>query len=149
MHLPHLRPFVDHPLVFVTCCTLSRRDVLACEDARVILRDLWQESASRNGWYVGRYMIMMDHVHFFACPTKDAISLARWMATWKSLAARRLSRMTLNGKLWQEGYFDRFLRTADSYSEKWEYVRMNPVRKGLVADPDDWPYQGVINDLRF
>ncbi len=32
---------------------------------------------------------------------------------------------------------------------KWEYVRNNPFRKGLVANADDWPYQGVLNDLEW
>ncbi|MFB3881745.1 MAG: hypothetical protein ACE149_10800 [Armatimonadota bacterium] len=36
------------------------------------------------------------------------------------------------------------LRSGESYGQKWEYVRMNPVRAGLVANPDDWPYQGEI-----
>ena len=30
---------------------------------------------------------------------------------------------------------------------KWLYVRNNPVRHGLVKDPDDWPFQSVMNDL--
>lgn len=39
------------------------------------------------------------------------------------------------------------MRSAESYDAKWEYVRANPVRAGLVADPDDWPYQGEISIL--
>jgi hypothetical protein len=42
---------------------------------------------------------------------------------------------------WQEGCFDRLLRSDESLSEKWEYLRQNPVRAGLVNDPEDWPYQ--------
>jgi hypothetical protein len=43
--------------------------------------------------------------------------------------------------------FHHRLRQNESYSEKWDYVRMNPVRAGLVADPDRWPYQGALNEL--
>jgi hypothetical protein len=42
---------------------------------------------------------------------------------------------------WQEGCFDRLLRSDESLSDKWEYLRQNPVRAGLVANPEDWPYQ--------
>jgi hypothetical protein len=38
--------------------------------------------------------------------------------------------------------FDHVLRNDESYSQKWEYVRKNPVRAGLVQRTDDWPYQG-------
>lgn len=33
--------------------------------------------------------------------------------------------------------------------EKWEYVRLNPVREGLVNTPDEWPHQGELNVLRL
>jgi hypothetical protein len=45
---------------------------------------------------------------------------------------------------WQEGFFDHLLRTNESYSQKWNYVRENPVRDGLVKSAADWPYQGEI-----
>jgi len=44
--------------------------------------------------------------------------------------------------LWQPGFFDHILRNDESYTQKWEYVRENPVRAGLVSLADDWPYQG-------
>jgi len=40
--------------------------------------------------------------------------------------------------------FDHVLRSDESYGEKWDYVRHNPVRAGLVRECDDWPYQGEI-----
>ena len=49
--------------------------------------------------------------------------------------------------LFQRDCWDRQLRTGESYAQKWEYVRNNPVRKGLVAHADEWPYQGQMNVL--
>ena len=49
--------------------------------------------------------------------------------------------------LWQRDCWDRQLRIGASYSEKWEYVRRNPVRADLVENPDDWPWQGEMNSL--
>ena len=37
-----------------------------------------------------------------------------------------------------------WVRMGESYAEKWEYVRQNPVRAGLVRDPDEWPWQGEV-----
>jgi len=45
---------------------------------------------------------------------------------------------------WQEGFFDHLIRHDESHSEKWEYVRQNPVRAGLVKQPQDWRWQGEI-----
>jgi hypothetical protein len=46
--------------------------------------------------------------------------------------------------LWRPGFFDHVLRNGESYAQKWNYVRDNPVRAGLVARNEDWPYQGEI-----
>jgi putative transposase len=51
--------------------------------------------------------------------------------------------------VWQSDTFDHILRSGESYSEKWNYVRMNPVRAGLAAAPEDWPWQGEITPLAF
>ena len=76
--------------------------------------------------------------------------MKKWVQMWKSLSTRQW--MALQGTsapLWQEDYFDRYLRSAENYSEKWVYVEANPVRKGLVARTEDWPYRGRIHELRF
>jgi REP-associated tyrosine transposase len=39
------------------------------------------------------------------------------------------------------------LRAGESYSEKWNYVRDNPVRAGLVSNADEWKYAGEIEKL--
>jgi hypothetical protein len=45
--------------------------------------------------------------------------------------------------------WDTQLRRHESYDSKWEYVINNPVRAGLVKEPDDWPFQGALNVLRW
>jgi hypothetical protein len=45
---------------------------------------------------------------------------------------------------WQKDFFDHVLRSDESYSEKWQYMRQNPVRAGLVEKPEDWEFQGEI-----
>ena len=38
------------------------------------------------------------------------------------------------------GVFDHLFVSAESRAGKWEYVRENPVRAGLVARAEDWPF---------
>ena len=52
-------------------------------------------------------------------------------------------------RVWQAGFFDHLLRSGESCGEKWNYVRMNPVRKGFAAQPEDWPYAGRIDVLKW
>ena len=47
--------------------------------------------------------------------------------------------------LWQPEFFDHLLRSRESRSEKWAYVRENPVRAGLVARAENWPFAGAVD----
>jgi len=57
--------------------------------------------------------------------------------------------LNFSGNIWQEEFFDHVLRSSESYSQKWDYVRENPVRGGLVVSSDQWPWQGEIESLRL
>jgi len=136
---------VEHPdrptIVFVTVCTNLRQPVLSNERVHALLRDVW---SSAGAWVVGRYVIMPDHVHLFAGVGSRELPLTNWVSFWKRAFTRR------HGvALWQENYWDTTLRNASHAGERWEYIRQNPVRAGLVANADDWPWQGELNELRW
>lgn len=146
--LPHLQPFAKQPIVFLTVVTRERKRCLAAKTPFETLSDIWSRSAQIDGWYVGDYLLMPDHVHLFARAAPDPKPLARWVGGWKSLSARRL-KGKFEPPLWQRDYFDRILRSADDYSEKWDYVANNPVRKGLCVNRTDWPWRGRLYDLQW
>jgi|ERR1044071_5386566 putative transposase len=100
--------------------------------------------AQEHAVAVGRYVIMPDHVHLFAAFPTDGIILAGWMKSLRSVIGKTLLNLGVNKPHWQEGFFDHLLRNYESYAQKWDYVRMNPVRAQLCETPYDWPYQGEI-----
>ena len=76
--------------------------------------------------------------------------MADWVQMWKSVSSRRIAAaLGIDPPIWQTDYFDRFLRSSESYSEKWQYVEQNAVRAGLVETMEAWPYRGTIHDLMF
>jgi hypothetical protein len=50
---------------------------------------------------------------------------------------------TESGLVWQPRFFDRAVRTVKEYYEKVEYIRLNPVRAGLVKRAEDRPWSSV------
>ncbi|MBM4028637.1 MAG: hypothetical protein FJ280_25060 [Planctomycetes bacterium] len=147
-HLAHVSSFVAQPIVFVTCTTAHRAPLLAHEGVHTVLRSIWEESLDRNGWAVGDYVLMPDHVHLFARPLHDGIPLKRWIALWKSLSSRRIAGILhCRPPVWQQDYFDRYLRSGENYADKWAYIEANPVRAGLAVRAADWAYRGQITPL--
>jgi REP element-mobilizing transposase RayT len=98
--------------------------------------------------WVGRYVLMPDHIHIFIA-TENLRNLSRWVGSLKKYFAAHWRRAGSEGPFWQKGFFDHLLRSEESYQEKWEYVRRNPVRAGLVTHPDEWPFCGEIERLRW
>ena len=129
-------------IVFLTVCTAQRQPWLTNPIAKKILLQSW---ADADAWLIGHYLLMPDHLHCFCAPQKLEITLDRWITYWKS-------RFTANSPdpswKWQAHKWDTRLRKSENYQEKWNYVRQNPVRKALIAHPDDWPHQGTLNELR-
>lgn len=91
---------------------------------------------------MGRYVLMPDHIHLFVRGGPDFV-LSEWIKGLKRTIATTLE---ASGQkvVWQPGFFDHILRNDESYAQKWEYVRQNPMRAGLVRSTDEWPYQGEI-----
>ena len=102
-----------------------------------------------TGWQVGRYMIMPDHIHLMVVPEGvEHPSLRQWVAYWKSLSARDWPDRMI-GKVWQRDFWDTQLRRGEIFSEKWNYIALNPVRARLVKNAADWPFQGELNELSW
>jgi REP element-mobilizing transposase RayT len=70
------------------------------------------------------------------------------MQAWKQWTSKGMAReLNLSRTIWQEEFFDHVLRSSESYSQKWDYVRENPVRARLVKRSNEWPWQGEIESL--
>ena len=77
------------------------------------------------------------------------MTLSRSVQALRSVLGKELLRLGIQKPHWQEGFFDHLLRSGESYAEKWDYVRMNPVRAGLCRDAGEWPYHGEIVAIRY
>lgn len=137
------RLFATGPLYFVTFCTHERQQFLAKDKVHTAFV-LFAKRAERNfNIAVGRYVIMPDHVHLFV-RGDHRFRLGPWMGALKQALAKAATLSRAKGQIWEEGFFDHVLRSDESYSQKWNYVRQNPVRASLVKSAADWPYQGEI-----
>src|SRR5262245_44038919 len=96
--------------------------------------------------YVGRYVIMPDHIHVFAGFAAASMSLSSWVKSLKNTISKILINASFLGPHWQRGFFDHVIRSEESYEQKWLYVRDNPVRAGLVRTAEDWPFAGQITN---
>jgi len=93
-------------------------------------------------------VVMPDHVHLLLLPLRDEkswpYSLPTILKLLKGTSARGVNKLSgSSGPVWQEESFDHVLRSQGSFGEKLEYLRQNPVRRGLVKKPEDYKWLWV------
>ena len=93
------------------------------------------------------YCLMPNHVHLIAVPkTKDGLNLAIGEAHRRY--TRRINfRENWRGHLWQ-GRFSSFIMNEEYLLACSRYVELNPVRAGLVKEPEAWPWSSASSHIR-
>ena len=144
--LPHLQR--DDKPHFVTFCTRLRW-TLPERVRQIVLECCLHDNGITFDLHVA--VVMPDHVHLVFTPLidgrrKEIYSLSEIMDAIKGASAHLINRkLGREGKVWQTESFDRVLRSSEKLDEKIEYIRNNPVRKGLVATPEQYPWTWVAD----
>ncbi len=149
--IPNWLSWEKRTIYFITLCIEARKPVLANVQAWTICRAVFDKL---DRWKILSAIAMPDHLHILTAPVNRDASISdfsKWFKRWFN-EAYRISNCrpsvpdgTAMAWQWLEGCFDRLLRSDESLSEKWEYLRQNPVRAGLVEHSEDWPYQFQFN----
>ena len=91
-------------------------------------------------------VVMPDHVHMIfrviggerqdACP-----ALSKVLHSIKSFSSNQVNTILgRSGPFWLDESFDHIIRHSQEWEEKYEYVRQNAVKRGLVENPEDYPF---------
>ena len=141
--LPHDVPnwVPDEADYFITICCRSRgaNELAKSGVARSLLESIDYRHSNRD-WYMHLALLMPDHVHFLVSFPGQAKNLQTVISKWKEWTAKSLKLK------WQRDFFEHRLRRDESFEEKSDYIRANPVRAGLIAKPEDWPYIFIPKD---
>jgi len=123
---------------FVTlCCQPRGRNALGWKVVHESILAALQTYEAQGMIKLKLLVTMPDHLHLIA-QINARIGLRKPIGQMKRHLALRHS------IVWQRGFFDHRIRSDKLFRETADYVRMNPVRAGLVKKPDDWPYRWPI-----
>jgi putative DNA methylase len=88
------------------------------------------------------WVVMPNHVHLLVEIWQKPMT--ELLQNWKGYAARRINRLVgRHGKLWQDEYWDRYIRDEAHYRKVVHYIESNPVKAGLVKSPEQWPFSSA------
>ena len=90
-------------------------------------------------------VVMPDHVHLIFMPLEaenhETYTFEEIVGAIKGASSHSVNKaLKRSGPVWQDESFDHVIRFGESLERKIRYVRENPVRKGLVAKPEDYKW---------
>ncbi|HKN60732.1 MAG TPA: transposase [Candidatus Acidoferrales bacterium] len=133
--------YVGHRWYFVTFCCANRHAIFAnAPEAEWFTGELRGQSESHR-FAIHAYCVMPDHVHLLAFGLDSASDLLLFLKSLKQSTGYEFKRR-FRRDLWQKKFYDHILRSHDTPERVAAYIWMNPVRKGICADPREYPYSG-------
>ena len=126
---------------FITSVTAQRRTLFRSTAAADLFLDVFLHYRAQGKYQLHDLVIMPDHFHALITPAME-ISLERTVQFIKGGFSFRLkSRFPV----WQASFTNHRIRDAEDFERHREYIRMNPVRAGLVRKPEEYPYSSATN----
>jgi putative transposase len=120
---------------FVTFSCYRRLPYLGSAVSRNLFEQSLEVMRVRYEFRVIGYVLMPEHIHMLVSePGKALLS--------KAIQALKLSVSVQSRErpFWQARYYDFNVRSEEKPEEKLSYMHRNPVERGLVRRPEDWPW---------
>jgi len=136
--LPHYAPLWVDPskeTYFVTInCEPRGANQLAKPEVAAFIWETVRYRRDRGLWNYHVILLMPDHLHALLNFPPSDTPFRSLISKWKEWLAKQL------GIRWQDDFFEHRLRSDESLNQKVTYILENPIRKGLVTKPEDWPF---------
>ncbi|MGH6630279.1 MAG: REP-associated tyrosine transposase [Burkholderiales bacterium] len=102
-----------------------------------------EQTRRRFGLRIYGFVVMPEHLHLLLSePDRDRLATA--IQSLKLAVAKSVPGLGAEAQeptqFWQKRYYDRNVRDHDEFVEKLRYIHRNPVKRGLVQRPEEWPW---------
>jgi putative transposase len=109
----------------------------------------FRETRRHHPFAIDAMVVLPDHLHtIWTLPEGDADFATRWrliksafsrsMATGERISDSRAAKGERG--IWQRRYWEHTIRDEKDFARHMDYIHINPVKHGLVAQVGDWPY---------
>ncbi|MFO1201708.1 MAG: transposase [Tabrizicola sp.] len=122
-----------------------------------LLREAYRLTAAEHPIDCKAMVVLPDHIHaVWKLPAGDADFSRRWqkikarftMATGLRGVQSRSMLSKREAGLWQRRFWEHMIRDPDEEGRAIAHCLSDPVRHGLVAKAEDWPFSTIHRDLQ-
>jgi putative transposase len=144
--IPH-RGTTSESTYFVTTNVEPRRDLFQVEKIARLFIEVLLGYREQKKYLLHEFVLMPDHFHLILTPT--AITLERAMQLVKGGFSFQLNKnLEAKRDIWQPSFVDRRVRDSLEYAKFKDYVRQNPVKRGLARMAEEYSYSSAHPSFR-
>jgi REP element-mobilizing transposase RayT len=90
------------------------------------------------------WVVMPNHVHVLVWPMADHV-LDKIVQSWKRFTSTHVKPVLelAAGRFWQPETYDHWVRDDEERARIARYIRLNPVKAGLCAQPEEWRWSSA------
>jgi putative transposase len=122
-------------LHFITISCYRHSHILRTPSACNTLQKILEETRQKYELQIHGYVFMSNYIHL---PLADPENTK--LATAIQVIKQRFSRTRTEEFVWEPRYHDFNVFTESKRIEKLRYMHRNPIKAGLVDQPQDWPW---------
>ena len=119
-----------------------RGDVFEDDTDRRKYLEVFSEYKQKHGLEVWGYCLMSNHVHWVVVPKLETALGRTFRDAHTAYTVHFNRRQKLSGHLWQGRFFSCVLDASHIWAAV-RYVERNPVRAGLAAKAEDYPWSSA------
>ncbi|WP_284163401.1 transposase [Frigidibacter sp. SD6-1] len=140
---------------FFTLC-LQERGGTTLTDNIACLREAYRKTIAERPVTCPAIVILPDHLHAIWTEPADCVQFSE---RWRRIKARfshalcdqfdpcDSKRRKRERGLWQRRFWEHAIRSEKDFIAAMDYCRTNPVRHGLVEEPEHWPYSSFTRRM--
>ncbi|HYN09955.1 MAG TPA: transposase [Vicinamibacterales bacterium] len=132
---------------FLTICCYRRRVIFVRPDIVEIVLQQFVLAANARDVALTAYCFMPDHVHALVAALAEHSDFTKFVSLSKQRSGYHFKRVQ-HTCLWQEGPFDRVLRSDEPEMTVIRYIVSNPIRARIVQTPQEYLFWGSQVDTR-
>lgn len=132
---------------FITASNFEKQSLLQSDRMAGLFINVLFHYQKQNRYRLHEYVIMPNHFHLLITPIAP-VTLEKSVQFIKGgFSYRAKKELSFVGEIWQTSFYDRRVRDAIEYVRFRHYIHMNPVRRGLVPRPEEFPFSSARTTL--
>ncbi len=140
MAIPH-RGLTGTGTYFITSATYLKKSLFQSERMAICFLDVLENYRRQHKFLLHEFVLMPDHFHLLLTPTETLEKAVQLIKGGFSFRARK--ELGFGGEIWEHSFHDRRVRDWEEYCAFRHYIHLNPVKRGLASDAEEYPYSSA------